>query len=508
MFKKITVFFLLLTLLHAGFLQEYKEFINTTSLPTDQQTLSLQEALDLILKNNLKSEILKYEALKSDSDYQRYQTNFSPFLSFEAGSQTSYLDKDSLDATYSTHTRIEDASLGLGKKFKTGTTVVTGYRNKYTEFIKPTAFLTGKETTHQSPVFFIKIQQDLLKNSFGFNDRLQNDILKNLTASKRQIANYNIARLMVSGINDYWQLAGAQRNLMVANGELYAYRQIREAVKKNVELGMLENYNLNQFNALIASSEAKLTVNEYNYQKTLNKLLRTINFSEKPQSFELVSFDENIYTYDQKSLITAALNKRADYQEVLLNIDSLERQLKILKNQALPEAVLSWQAAGIGEDKDLLEANREMSSFDYSSWETRLSVKKILFDYDNKTKLRDAEYQLVQARLRQEELKAEIEDEVIDGIAAVNAAYTALQKSAEVLSESEKYFNALLRRLKQGRISTIEIKDAVDMMVRAYNYQTEALLNYNLALLNIDLITNTIFERYKININSIIEGQK
>lgn len=506
--KKLIILFLVFSFLSAGVLGEHNEYLPTTSLDVGAQTLSLKEALNLIIKNNFKTTMLQYEVLKSDSAYQRYQTNFSPFLSFETGSQTLYLDEASLDATYSTHTYLDDTSIALGKKFKTGTTITTGYGNSYTEFIKPTAFLTGKETVHHNPAVFIKIQQDLLKNCFGLNDRLQDDILKNMAAGKREIAQYNIASLLMSGLNDYWQVARAQINVRVTYDELYAYRKIRTAVKKNVNLGMLENYNLNQFNALISASEAKLEISEYNYQKSLNKLLRTINLPDKSPEFALVEFDKKGYDHDQNKLIATALAKRADYLAAELNIDSAEKQLRILKNNSLPEAVLSWQAVGMGDDTEFAYAHNEATAFDYSSWETRLSIKKVLFNHDNKIQKRDAEYQLKQALLKRNELKAEIEDEVIDGIAAVKVTYFSLEKAEEMLTESEKYFNALVRRLQQGRISTIEVKDAVDMIVQAYHYQTEAAINYNLALLNLDLITNTIFDKYDIQIDKIIEEQK
>ena len=147
--------------------------------------ISLEQALHKIVENNLSATVLGYEAKQADSAYERSQTKFSPFVSISAGLQNTKLDPESLDAIYGSELIKAQASFSLGRTFKTGTTVIGGYQEAYTDYTVPGAYLTGRPTSWHSPAIFIQIKQDLLKNSFGYCDQLQDEILKNVSKCKK-----------------------------------------------------------------------------------------------------------------------------------------------------------------------------------------------------------------------------------------------------------------------------------------------------------------------------------
>lgn len=490
--------------LNAANLSVYKINGNTANVTE----ISLETALHKILKHNLTAEILKYENKQADSLYESYQTKFSPFINLSAGYQNSVLDPQSIDATYGSAFHKDETSLSLGKSFKTGTTVIAGYKDTYTDYSEPSAFLLngGRPAHWHSPALFLQVKQELLKNSFGFTDREQESILSDQKIAKELVTEYQISGLLVSGIFDYWSVAQNQQKLAAAESELAAYKDIHSAVAKNVAIGLYENYNLYQFNALIAGSEAKLAVAKFNYQKSLHKMLRNLNMSEvSGNALALVSVETEPYQYDAAALYKIALEKRADIRQARLNLESAKKQLGILKNQDLPTATLQWQGTGLGYDEKYFEANKEAGKLDYSNWETKLTVSKVLFDNDNAVQQRNVQYQIAQAELQLQNLENQVRDEVRDGIAAVQTAYIGLNKTGAMVTDSERYLKALTLRLRQGKISTVELKEAVDMMVAANNSRAEALTNYNMALLNLDLVTNTVFEKYQIDIKKTIK---
>lgn len=471
--------------------------------------ISLSTALHRLLERNLTAGMLAYEDLQADSMYERYQTKFSPFISASTGYQNVQLDPSSMDAIYGSAFTKNDSSVSLGQSFKTGTTVIAGFKDVYTDYTKPSAYLlAGKyEESWHSPALFFQIKQELLKNCFGYTDREQESILKDQQLGKELATEYQLSGVIVSGIFDYWTVAQRQQQLAAAQNELAAYRTIYDAIERNVNLGSYENYNLYQFNALIAASEAKLAAAELNYTKSLNKMLRNIDMTEEVSgnTISLVSMDIVQHSFDEDALFRTALEKRADIRKARLDRDSLIKQKGILENQDLPSVTLQWQGTGLGYDAKYAEATIEAGAFEYSNWETRLTVSKVLFDNDTGVQKRNAEYQVAQLELQLKDLENKVRDEVQDGMAAVEASYVALEKTQIMVRDSQRYLDALLLRLRQGRISTLELKSAVDMTVAANNSHAEALTAYNMALMNLDLVTNTVFEKNDIDIKKTVK---
>ncbi len=471
--------------------------------------ISLETALHKIIENNLTAGILKYEVKQADSDYERSQTKYSPFINASASHQYSDMDlsgmSPALDAMYGAKYSANEAAINIGQTFKTGTSVVGGYKYSNMDFSKAPAAMTGYPTTWNNPTAFIQVKQALLKNGFGYSEAMQEELLKNQRDSKQIASKYQLSGLMVSGIFDYFTVTEKQRKLFAAQSELSSYKKIYDAVKDNVSFGLYEKYNLYQFNALISGSQAKLAGAELNYKKATHKLLCDLNMPEsKEDSISLVSVDESLHKYDVVSLYETALKKRADILQAKLALDSAEKQVKMIDNQALPDAQLELQ----GVDERLNAASTGSNALKYLNWSAKVSVTKLLSDTDSSIKQRNAKYQLEQAKLQYQNLKNQIKYEVADGVETIQTAYIGVEKTKEMVRDSDLYLNALQKRLRQGKLSTVELKNAVDMTVAANNAYSEAVTGYNMAQLNLDLVTNTIFEKYHLDINKAVGGIK
>ncbi len=178
------------------------------------------------------------------------------------------------------------------------------------------------------------IKQELLKNGFGYSDQLQDEMLTNVSKSKKIASEYQLSGLIVGCIIDYWSIAENQKKLASTERELSAYKQIYKAVESNVSMGLYDKYNLYQFNALIAGSEAKLASFELRYNKSVRKMLRNLNMSDvSGNKLSWVGLDGAPHKYDKASLLKVALEKRADLAKVKIGLDSAQQQLLILTNQ-------------------------------------------------------------------------------------------------------------------------------------------------------------------------------
>ncbi len=71
---------------------------------------------------------------------------------------------------------------------------------------------------------------------------------------------------------------------------------------------------------------------------------------------------------------------------------------------------------------------------------------------------------------------------------------------------SKKYYTQVLKKFKQGRYDAIRLKLSLDNYVNLRQQELKALVDYNIVLLRRDLARNVIFEKYNIDINSILDN--
>ena len=74
--------------------------------------------------------------------------------------------------------------------------------------------------------------------------------------------------------------------------------------------------------------------------------------------------------------------------------------------------------------------------------------------------------------------------------------------------ESEAFYNRMLARTRTGKLNFQLVGQALESMVASRQRELEALVNYNIALLQFDLSKNEIFERYNIDVEKILAKVK
>ncbi|MDD4527337.1 MAG: TolC family protein [Candidatus Margulisbacteria bacterium] len=468
-------------------------------------TNSLKEAL----KDNalVKAAILQY--LMSDSDEQKYQTNYSPFVRFDSGYTHSLIPNGGLSAFTGTDIVEFSNVVSYGKKFNTGTTMALGMGNTYSDAndsaLPP--FKVSADPAKQKPIVFVQFQQALLKNNFGINDKNLEEILANQTETKKALAKYDVSRLFAKALFDYWDLIEKYRNICDTTIQFNEYKKINQAVAKNIELGTLESYYSNQFNALIYGTQSTLKLDSFAYNSSARNLLQTLSLpiGEKTK-LKFIYLNETKPVLNVAKLLETAYANRADYLQVNLALESASKNIAILKNELMPEAKLSYQLTGLGDDESFSKAFGDAASLKYSNQEVKFAITMLLDDKNTKIKLRDAMIQYEQVKLQKELLTRQIQIEVLNATEQIDSLYQSLVNAKKANEEAQIYYSETIKKLEQGRINILSIKDAIDMMINTRKGYTKVLLGYNLSLIQLDLVTNTIFDTYKVDTNAYINS--
>ena len=474
--------------------------------------LSMKQAVDLVLRNNLTLRSSKYDVLMSNSNVMAGQKKFAPVLKVEG----SWLDRKSpvnvqnrLGGTSSFQGEI-DAS--ISKLFDTGTRVSAGVREGVND-TNDQAFAIGTIVVPATPQFFtshlyVSVQQELLKNAFGVNHRRNEEIEMNQYKNQRSQIIDQLSVLIVNGLVDYWQVTINTRKVENAKKQLAETKKVRNTIIRNIRLGLSERFDLNNYNSLVARAESQLKLEKQTLIESKRKLLRTINMPSDTKVAGLTDLLVTLPRLNKEEALRSAFIKRVDYQNALRKIDMAELEIKVANNNALPSLTAGVTVTLQGQDTEIFSSHYEIPNLTFPQIQATVKMSYPLWDQDIKAKQRNAYLKKKQAKIEVEDLKQVIRDEVIGRLERVKLNHEILKKNRIVTVEAVKYYNRLLLRSRQGRFNSVSVKSALDSLIDARQKELEALIQFNVSILQFDLAKNEVFERYDVNIEKLLKGVK
>ena len=475
----------------------------------DAASLSIEKAIDLVLRNNLTLKSARYDVIMSDTNALKFDKKFATTLNLEGGYAYQHIPKSSTTRFSGTRQEQSDIGASISKLFSSGTTLTAGVKEVFFD-TNDQGFsgFTTPDPAYHKPALFVSIQQELLRNAFGWSDRKQKEILNNATTMQRLAIVNILSSLVVGALVDYWNVTVQRSAMENARLELESDRTVRNIIARNVQYGLAEGYTLNQFNMLVAAAETKLENATQRHRDAVRKLLRTLNMPPETQIKGVTELTDTLSVSDADEGVRAAYAKRVDYRNAQMQLENARLDLRIQRNFAMPSVTLGASLSTLGQDESFPPAFREASSYMYPSYQVRLKLSYPLDDTELKANVRNAEFRLKQAEIGLESLKLEVRDDVLTRYDGVKLQHSILMKARTARSESELYYQKALARFRQGRVGALEIKTALDAMVQTRQAALEALVYYNVALLQYDLAKNEIFERYNVDVEKYIRDIK
>ena len=470
--------------------------------------LTLEQAIDYVLQNNLTLKSAKYDVVMSDTEVARAEKKYAPLLSLDSQyTNTSPLQNIQNFARTKTQENL-DVTLSVQKLFSTGTMVSAGVRENWFKLeVAPGGFFTPDPPLHR-PSLFVTFQQELLKNSFGYNDRRQLEIAENAYKRQRAATIDLLSGLVVQALVDYWTVTIETSALENAKTEAEMTRTVRNIIARNIRIGLAENFDLNQYNSLLANAEAKVAATEQNLKVAVRKLLRTVNMPAETQVEGITNLIDTLPDLNAEEALQAAFEKRVDYKNAKLELESLEMQSELAANNALPSITANASLTTQGQNTQLLPALQNSGSLDFPVWVVGLKMSYPLWDKEVKATQRNAEFNVTKAKIRMEELTQEIRDDVLNKMENVRLTHEVLMRTRESKEQAELYYNRLMARVRQGRFNSVNVKTSLDNLVANRQRELEALVQFNVSILQFDLAKNEIFERYNVDVEKYLAQVK
>ena len=467
------------------------------------------QAIKIAVENNKDILSQSYNVAMTDTDYKSFLSKYLLQVNGELGyKQQKY--PQSMQFMYGKENTTVDGSIGLSKMFSSGTGVGLGLNHSYSKLKRDTSQfgdIFGPNESH-TPVLYVSLQQELLKNFLGYQDRRQKKILKNVAKMQREVTIYQLSNIVLSVIRDYWTVILNKISVENAELQLIETRNVRNITARNVRLGLADNFNLNYYNSLVASAESSLTKSRYDFKTSLRNFLTVISQKPDLKVTGSVVFSIKMPILKKEAALKAAYSKRADYLMAKLTLKNAKLDYQLQKNGDMPSLTASLNYNAMGVREKMGDAYGDSAGNKYPTIEARLKMSYPLGDTQQYIKIRNAKYNLKKARIELEKIKRQINDEVINSIEQITASYKLYKKSKEARIQSAIFYWRMLASMRRGRLTAATVKNGVDALIQSRIAEMQALVNFNLAKIQYLVVRNELFEHYKINPNDYIPKEK
>lgn len=480
--------------------------------------ITLSDAIKKAIDNNRDILSGKYDVAMSDTYLQQFQAKYSTYMSAGAGlSSADY--PDMMWSKSGKNRKAVDLSASLAKSFSTGTTVVAGVSNTYsntTGFTGSTVIPDANSATGHglanytynlkanNPVLYLSLEQELLKNAFGYNDRNQEKILQNASLMQKDMVIYGLSLVVVGVIVDYWNVIVNKTKLDNSALMLQETKKVRRIVADNVNLGLAEQFELNYWNSLIASSEAAQAQSEQGYRDAVRKFLQTVNMPEEITMQEKAILQNTLPVINSEEAIKKAYQKRADYLNAVRSLENAKLQLSIDGNESLPSLKGSVTVSSMDYNQSTGESIANTYTAKYPAYEAKIKMTYPLDDSNQKVKERNSAWKVEQAKFQLDKYSRLVKDDISSKIEKISTNHKLYQKAKEARIQAEIYYGKMLLNLRRGRLTAAVVRNSLDALINSREAELQLLVLFNASLLEFEVSKNELFEKYKIDVDKYI----
>ncbi|MBN2134633.1 MAG: TolC family protein [Acidobacteria bacterium] len=537
--RKRTVYFILLAVMILG---PVNSMLLAETGTDETIKLTLEQAIELALKNNLDIKV-DYQTVKgTEGDYllSKALNDITFSINGEIGSSTRVntnlfsggTDEIELIPGVGASTKDTDSwtfSSSLGQTIPTaGRWVITMGISE-----QETSDIYDSTNPYRYGYLNFNFTQPLLKG-FGFSFDIpqknivisRNNLQKGLESFKLSVMNrlYDV-------INSYWTLVSAQKSLEVAQQALdLAKDQLRQN-KIKVEVGTTAPIEIVSAESEVAAREAEIISTEATVKAAQDVLMQKLYAPSDPKAWgkSIVAIDEPTYeevNIDVQEQINLAFENHPDLKSAKLDLENSKLNVKASSWDLLPELNLTASITATGTGGDFLIFNTtnpldpdfavigkntvEFSDiFDqvfngqFINWSVGLEFSFPLFNMSARgTHARYKAAEII-AKVNLTKAEQDLIKDVREAVRNLETSYLSIKAREKARILAERQLEAERKKFDVGTSTNFNVLQYVKFLSDARNAEVAARISYNLALYNLQLKTGILLDQNNIKINPL-----
>lgn len=479
---------------------------------TKNLSLSLQQCIELTLKNNL--ELLK-EGLSPRIRSQKIsqeEAAFDPTLTLEVSKQsTENLSPSRLAGANVSRQENLFVNVGTKKKLSSGATLELNFNNK--EFRTNSTFVTVNPYYESS--LGLKMTQPLLENLGSEVNEAQITIAVN----NHQISTLQLKQKIIDIVSNaqktYWDVVFYYQNLKVKELYLKQAKDLMEINLTKADVGALPKSGVEVLEAQsnVASRQAEVFAAQNELEDSIDKLKDITNLvqEEKSWQFMITPTDEpttEVFEPDTKKCIEAATKFRPDHAVMQNELLNQKVNMCLADNQRLPTLNLigEWGINGLGKSYgDDLE---KMDNANYRNWLVGIELEIPWGNKFAKSSYLEKKLAVKQTELDIKNITQKIALEVREAIRQINTDLRRIQTTKTAQDMEEKSLIAVMEMNKAGKEGYTDhtVMEYQTQLADAKTKHLKAIIDYNKSLIDLKVKKGTLLEENGIVIEKLFPG--
>ena len=474
--------------------------------------LSLEQATQLALQNNLDIERGRFDPQIAHTQVEQARAVFDPSVGLTANisqtktlpqNQTVVFDENGFSTGTFSITRPFSKDVSVAPAFKQQ--IVTG-ANYELRFIntwnKSAPASSGPTSRIANPRYEGRLQltfiQPLLKN-FGIE---VNTALIRQAQNTEEIARQKLLQTILDTVFavqlGYWELVfriedlGVKREALTLAGNFLAENKLR------AELGTLAPIELVQSETQVKQREGDVITAEGAVREAEDVLKQTLNIPESLGTWRirLRPTDTPPYTpiadTSIEEKVAFALQHRPDVVQAQLTVASQEIARNAARNQRLPQVDLGGAASVSGFSGDLGNATTDIGTADGYNWAFSLTFSYPLGNRAANNALQQQNLLLKQALIDQRKVQQTVSREIFQTVRNLEtfSKTVEVRRAATVLARTQ--LEAEQEKFRLGLSTSFNVLQFQNQLTSARSDEIRALSDYNEALGRLDQVTGKL----------------
>ena len=497
-------------------------------LSQDQQikSLTLDEVIQQVLKNNLDLQIEKAAPEIALAQWDKSKAIFIPILSldFSRGStstpsSTVFNGADILQADSG------DLGLTLSQKIMIGGSVNITLDNSRNS---SNSRFSSINPRYNSQLTF-SLSQPLLKG-FGTTATKWNIYIahnsqkKSLFALKQQVIDQ-----IYSAEQAYWNLVYSHQNLAVMEKSLQLAKDLLKQNEIQVRVGVSAPMDILTAQAEVAARESDVLQASSQIQTYEENLRLILNLSQMPEA--IVPGDKPQFSpvkADFNDFLQTALEKRPDIEQVRLDLASKNIEVRYYRNQMLPDLQLTatYYTTGLsgtpqnvtniltgGSTSSSVVGNLSDSLRDalknlYKNYSIGLQLNVPIINTSAKADLTQARLGLAQSLLTLKKTESTIYSEVKQIIMDLETTAKIVEANRISRELADQKLAAEQKKLSVGLSTNYLVLQYQRDFANAQIAELKSLIDYSLALSRVNKVLGTTLEKHGIEFSEFVTPNK
>jgi outer membrane protein TolC len=473
--------------------------------------LSINDAIQLALEQNLGLQIQRYEPQIADESIVQVKTSWAPVLtsSVQNNNSTSPVGSFLSGAVGKLTNQTTDAKIGASQQLPWfGSSYSVSWDNTRT---KSNSTFSSPNPAVRSNVN-VNFTQPLVRNFRTDAIRQQLELAK-LTRQTSDVTLRQAITVTQRNVRyAYWNLAYAVASLDVQRQSLDLAQESLKNNRSRVEVGTMAPIDIIQAEAEVASREQGVIVAESQVAQAEDNL-RTLIFDPSSPGFwnirlELTDKPEfQTPTIDLDGAIKAALEQRTDLIQAKNSLRMSDVNIGYYRNQLLPDVSVqaSYSVAGQGGTEIQFGSGfppapissgkigygsvlNQMFTNDFPTWSVGLSFSYPLGRSTAEANLARARLQYTQSQLQLRNAELQVTTQVRDVARQVNTNTKRVAATRAAAQLALKRLEAEQKKFAAGMSTSFLVFQAQRDLAQARNDELSALLDFNKSLVDFQAV--------------------